>query len=107
MKPVYVDNNATTRIAPEVLEAMMPYLTERYGNPSSMHSFGGTVGLDIKDARADVDLNVVMRGDLAVIEIQGCAEGEPFSRQLLNEMLELAEGAMPTLFGAQREAMAT
>jgi len=54
MKTVYVDNNATSRIAPEVLDAMIPYLTERYGNPSSMHSFGGTVGLDIKDARAKV-----------------------------------------------------
>ena len=54
MKTVYVDNNATSRIAPEVLDAMMPYLTERYGNPSSMHSFGGTVGLDIKDARIKV-----------------------------------------------------
>ena len=54
MKTVYVDNNATSRIAPEVLDAMMPYLTERYGNPSSMHSFGGTVGLDIKDARTKV-----------------------------------------------------
>ncbi|MFZ0613933.1 MAG: cysteine desulfurase NifS [Desulfobacterales bacterium] len=54
MKTVYVDNNATTRIAPEVLDAMMPFLTERYGNPSSMHSFGGTVGLDIKNARAKV-----------------------------------------------------
>ncbi|MFZ0240700.1 MAG: cysteine desulfurase NifS [Desulfobacterales bacterium] len=54
MKTVYVDNNATTRIAPEVLDAMMPFLTERYGNPSSMHSFGGTVGLDIKAARAKV-----------------------------------------------------
>jgi cysteine desulfurase len=54
MKTIYVDNNATTRIAPQVLEAMMPYLTERYGNPSSMHGFGGSVGLDIKDARAKV-----------------------------------------------------
>ena len=54
MKTVYVDNNATSRIAPEVLDAMMPYLTERYGNPSSMHSFGGTVGLDLKNARIKV-----------------------------------------------------
>ena len=43
-KVIYMDNNATTRIAPEVLEAMMPYLTEYYGNPSSMHTFGGQVG---------------------------------------------------------------
>jgi cysteine desulfurase len=54
METVYVDNNATTRVAPEVVDAMLPYLTERYGNPSSMHSFGGTVGFDIREARAQV-----------------------------------------------------
>lgn len=54
MQTVYVDNNATTRVAPEVLDAMLPYLTERYGNPSSMHSFGGTVGFDLREARAKV-----------------------------------------------------
>lgn len=55
MNPVvYLDNNATTRVAPEVAEAMLPYLTEYYGNPSSMHSFGGQVGLQLKKARADV-----------------------------------------------------
>ena len=36
-KTVYFDNNATTRIAPEVRDAMLPYFGERYGNPSSMH----------------------------------------------------------------------
>ncbi|MBA3036367.1 MAG: aminotransferase class V-fold PLP-dependent enzyme, partial [Desulfobacterium sp.] len=54
MKPVYVDNNATSRVAPEVLEEMLPYFTERYGNPSSMHSFGGTVAREIKTAREKV-----------------------------------------------------
>ena len=48
---IYMDNNATTRIAPEVFEAMLPYLTEFYGNPSSMHTFGGQVGTAIEDAR--------------------------------------------------------
>ncbi len=40
MKPIYLDNNATTCIDPMVLEAMMPFLTEHYGNPSSIHDFG-------------------------------------------------------------------
>ena len=51
---IYLDNNATTRVAPEVLDAMLPYLSDLYGNPSSMHSFGGQVGAAIQDARAQV-----------------------------------------------------
>jgi cysteine desulfurase len=54
MKPIYVDNNATTRVAPEVLEEMLPYFSELYGNPSSMHSFGGNVARKIKESRAKV-----------------------------------------------------
>jgi cysteine desulfurase len=53
-KVVYMDNNATTRIAPEVLEAMMPFLNECYGNPSSMHTFGGQVGRAIEEARGQI-----------------------------------------------------
>lgn len=52
MKPVYLDNNATTQVAPEVLEEMLPYFTQFYGNPSSMHTFGGNVAKKIKEARA-------------------------------------------------------
>ncbi|MGD9364131.1 MAG: cysteine desulfurase NifS [Desulfobacteraceae bacterium] len=52
MKPIYMDNNATTRVAPEVVEEMMPYFTQFYGNPSSMHTFGGNVGMKLKEARA-------------------------------------------------------
>jgi cysteine desulfurase len=54
MKTIYVDNNATTRTAPEVVEAMLPYFTERYGNASSMHSFGGGLIVDIRRARNQV-----------------------------------------------------
>ncbi len=50
-KGVYFDNNATTAVAPEVLEAMLPLLTEHYGNPSSMHSFGAAAGAAVEDAR--------------------------------------------------------
>lgn len=53
-KVIYVDNNATTKVAPEVFEAMLPYFKEYYGNPSSMHTFGGKVDSDIKQARTSV-----------------------------------------------------
>jgi cysteine desulfurase len=48
---IYVDNNATTQVAPEVLEEMLPYFNEFYGNPSSMHTFGGMVEHKIVEAR--------------------------------------------------------
>src|SRR5499425_2881196 len=51
---IYFDNNATTRIAPEVFEAMQPFLTDLYGNPSSIHRFGSQVGQKIAEARAQV-----------------------------------------------------
>jgi cysteine desulfurase len=54
MKTIYLDNNATTQVAPEVLEAMLPYFHEFYGNPSSMHSFGGQVSKTILEAREKV-----------------------------------------------------
>ena len=53
-KVIYMDNNATTRVAPEVLEAMLPYLSDLYGNPSSMHSFGGQVGRGLSIAKEQV-----------------------------------------------------
>jgi len=51
---IYFDNNATTRVLPEVFEAMAPFLTELYGNPSSIHRFGSQVAKTISDARAQV-----------------------------------------------------
>jgi cysteine desulfurase len=48
---IYVDNNATTKVAPEVLEEMLPYFSDYYGNPSSMHTFGGMVEHKIVEAR--------------------------------------------------------
>ncbi|MBN1817894.1 MAG: cysteine desulfurase NifS [Sedimentisphaerales bacterium] len=51
---IYMDNNATTRVADEVVQEMLPYLTEKYGNPSSMHTFGGQVGKKIAEARQRV-----------------------------------------------------
>ncbi len=54
MKTVYVDNNATTQIADEVREAMIPFLTDLWGNPSSMHTFGGQTKKYIETAREQV-----------------------------------------------------
>lgn len=54
MSVIYLDNNATTQVAEEVLEAMLPYFREFYGNPSSMHTFGGQVGQKIRAAREQV-----------------------------------------------------
>jgi cysteine desulfurase len=54
MKVIYFDNNATTQVAPEVYETMQPYFTELYGNPSSMHTFGGQVGIRVREARERV-----------------------------------------------------
>lgn len=51
---IYLDNNATTQVDPDVVEAILPYLTHYYGNPSSMHSFGGQVGKALKTARFQV-----------------------------------------------------
>ena len=51
---IYLDNNATTRVAPEVLEAMLPFLKDSYGNPSSMHRFGGLIRKHIDNARQQV-----------------------------------------------------
>ncbi len=53
-KIVYLDNNATTKVAPEVIEAMMPFFVEKWGNPSSMHYFGGSVRKAVERAREQV-----------------------------------------------------
>ncbi len=54
MKTIYFDNNATTKVAEEVLQEMEPFFCELYGNPSSMHTFGGQIGHKIRRAREQV-----------------------------------------------------
>ena len=54
MKRIYMDHAATTPLAPEVLDAMIPYFSERYGNPSSLHSFGREAREAVDDARTEV-----------------------------------------------------
>lgn len=54
MKKVYLDNNATTPMDPSVLEAMLPYLKDDFGNPSSVHQFGRKVRVAVEEAREKV-----------------------------------------------------
>ena len=56
MNTLYFDNNATTQVAQEVLDSMLPYFRDYYGNPSSMHTFGGQVYRRIEEAREQVAL---------------------------------------------------
>jgi len=71
---------------------------------------GGAALLDLcydEDAEAEVDFNVVMTGSGRLVEVQGTAEGDPFSREQLDEMLTLAEEGIARLTEVQREALGT
>jgi ribonuclease PH len=68
---------------------------------------GGTALLDLdysEDSAAEVDMNVAMTGDARLVEVQATAEQAPFSRELLDELLELAALGIEELAAAQREA---
>jgi cysteine desulfurase len=54
MKRIYLDNSATTKVSPEVLDAMLPYFTENYGNPSSLHTMGQEANVAVQAAREQV-----------------------------------------------------
>ena len=70
-RTVYLDNNATTMVDPEVLDAMLPFLKERYGNPSSMHDFGGDVATDVELARMRVAELLGAENDYEIV-FTGC-----------------------------------
>lgn len=67
MKSIYLDNNATTAVDPLVVEAMLPYFSEQFGNPSSIHAFGNTVGFAIKKARKQVQVLLGAAHDSEII----------------------------------------
>jgi cysteine desulfurase len=96
---IYFDNNATTRLAPDALEAMQPYLTDMYGNPSSVHRFGSRVAEKIQEAReqiaallgADDPIEIVFtscgsEGDNA--SIRGILEAYPEKRHIVTTQVE-------------------
>jgi ribonuclease PH len=58
-----------------------------------------------EDSTAEVDFNVVMTAEGDYVEVQGTAEGKPFARQVIHELLDLAEGGIQELFELQRQAL--
>lgn len=70
-KSIYLDNNATTRVAPEVLEAMQPYLSEFFGNPSSAHTLGRTMKQAIEQSREQV-ATLIGAADTSEIVFTSC-----------------------------------
>ena len=76
----------------------------------SVGVIGGVPMLDLcyeEDSNAEVDMNVVMTESGKLVEVQGTAEGEPFSRARLNELIDLAEHCLKQVFAMQREAVET
>ena len=76
----------------------------------SVGLIGGVSLLDLpysEDSRADVDFNVVMTGDGELVEVQGTAEGRPFTRSQLDELLDLASKGISEIVAAQRSMLAS
>ncbi len=74
--PVYLDNNATTRCDEAVVEAMLPFFTEQFGNPSSMHAFGARVGGAVKAARAQLQRLIGAEFDHEIVFTAGGTESD-------------------------------
>ena len=96
---VYFDNNATTKVLPEVAAAMLPFYTEHYGNPSSIHRFGSAVGQKVADARAQVAALIGAADPIEVIftscgtegdnaAIRGMLEARPDKRHIVTTKVE-------------------
>ena len=72
--PVYLDNNATTRVFPEAVDAMLPWFTEQFGNASSIHAFGAEVGGAIRQARRALQALIGAEHDHEIIFTSGGSE---------------------------------
>ncbi|MFG1352442.1 cysteine desulfurase NifS [Xanthobacter autotrophicus] len=89
MRPVYLDNNATTRTDPAVVEAMLPFFSEHFGNASSTHAFGEHVGEALKTARKQLQALLGAAFDHEIIYTSGGTEAD--STAILSA-LETQEG---------------
>ncbi len=76
MKPVYLDNNATTRVDPEVVATMLPFFCEQFGNPSSIHAFGASVGAALRTARGQLQSLLGCAHDHEIVYTSGGTESD-------------------------------
>ena len=76
MRPIYLDNNATTRTDPAVVAAMLPYFTEQFGNASSSHAFGSEVAGAVRQARKQVQALIGAAHDHEIIFTSGGTESD-------------------------------
>ena len=82
MRPIYVDYNATTPVAPEVADAMLPYLHEHFGNPSSTHVYGRSARDAVAQARAEVAALIGAAQRVEHYEIAAYRTARAFAREL-------------------------
>jgi cysteine desulfurase len=99
MGDIYLDNNATTMVDPAVVEAMLPFFTEQFGNPSSLHSFGNQVGRALKHARRQVQELLGAEHDSEIIftscgtesdstAILSALKAQPARREIITTVVE-------------------
>jgi cysteine desulfurase len=107
LKPIYLDHNASTPILPEVLDAMLPYLRDRYGNPSSSHAYGRELHAAIEKAREQLgdligcspaDLYFTSGGtEASNLAIRGVAGAVTGRRHILTSTIEHPATLSPCL----------
>lgn len=99
MADIYLDNNATTMCDPEVVQELMPYFSEQFGNPSSLHNFGNKVGFAVKKARQSVQKLLGAEHDSEIIftscgsesdstAILSALKAQPERREIITTVVE-------------------
>jgi len=111
-RPIYLDHNASTPLLPEVLEAMLPYLSEHYGNPSSPHIYGRVMHAAVERARGQVaalidctpgEVFFTSGGTEANnLAIRGIAAANPGRRQIVTSVIEHPATSGPCNFLEQQ-----
>jgi cysteine desulfurase len=99
MRDIYLDNNATTKVDPQVVDVMLPYFTEQFGNPSSIHRFADGVAKGIKNARQQIQALLGCEHDSEIIftscgtesdstAILSAIKAQPFKKEIITTAVE-------------------